>query len=113
MRGLPHLKELVKLHANDPFALVGIATDQNLEEYQRRARDAQVTWRNAWSGGTQGTWPLGWGVQRYPTVYVLDAKGVIRFVDVRGEALSRAVKTLLDEMRVPVPLVPVPGVTPR
>jgi len=108
VRGLPHLKELAKLHANDPFALVGIATDQNLEEYQRRARDAGITWRNAWSGGTQGTWPLGWGVQRYPTVYVLDGKGVIRFVDVRGEALSRAVQSLLDEMRAPEP-----GATPR
>ena len=103
MRSLPHLKELVKLHANDPFALVGVATDQNLEEYQRRASGAGVTWRNAWAGGTRGTWPLSWGVQRYPTVYVLDAKGVLRFVDVRDEALSRAVKSLLDEMRAPTP----------
>lgn len=103
VRGLPHLKDLVKLHANDPFAVVGIATDQGLEEFQRRARESGITWRNAWTGGTQGTWPMSWGVQRYPTVYVLDAKGVIRFVDVRGEALSRAVQTLLDEMRAPVP----------
>ncbi len=99
MRGLPHLKELVKLHASDPFALVGVATDQELGEFQRKARDNGVSWRNAWAGGTMGTWPTSWGVQRYPTVYVLDAQGVVRFVDVRGEDLDRAVKTLLDEMR--------------
>jgi len=101
VRGLPHLKELVKLHANDPFALVGVATDPDLSEYLTKARGAGVTWRNAWAGGTMGTWPTSWGVQRYPTVYVLDAQGVVRFVDVRGEALSRAVQTLLDEMRTP------------
>jgi len=108
VRSLPHLKDLVKTHAGDPFALVGIATDPSLEEFQRRARDSGITWRNAWTGGTQGTWPTAWGIQRYPTVYVLDAQGVVRFVDVRGEALSRAVRSLLDEMRAPAP-----GATPR
>ncbi|MCY2961515.1 MAG: hypothetical protein NTY35_15235 [Planctomycetota bacterium] len=96
----------MKLHENDPFALVGIATDPELPEYLTKARGAGVTWRNAWAGGTMGTWPVSWGVQRYPTVYVLDAQGVVRFVDVRGEALSRAVQTLLDEMRAPKPSPP-------
>jgi hypothetical protein len=99
VRGLPHLKELVELHKNEPFALIGVATDTDRTEFLRRAREAGVTWRNAWAGGTAGSWPTAWGVQRYPTVYVLDARGVLRHVDLRGEALTRAVKALLDEQR--------------
>jgi hypothetical protein len=37
-------------------------------------------------------------VAHWPTVYVLDTEGVIRYVDVRGENLDRAVDTLLAEM---------------
>lgn len=99
MRGLPHLTELVELHKNDPFALIGIATDPHLPDYTTRAKAAGVTWRNAWAGGTSGAWPTAWGVQRYPTVYVLDGQGVVRFVDVRGEALSTAVRSLIAEQR--------------
>lgn len=101
VQSLPHLKALAQRHAGDPFALVGIATDANLPEFQRQARAAGVTWRNAWTGGRQSAWPTSWGVQRYPTVYVLDAQGVVRFVDVRGAELDRAVQSLLDEMRAP------------
>ena len=103
MRALPHLKELVQLHEGDPFALIGVATDSSLQDYAPKAKAAGLTWRNAWAGGTTGAWPTAWGIQRYPTVYVLDAQGVVRFVDVRGEALSTAVRSLIAEQRAAKP----------
>jgi hypothetical protein len=33
----------------------------------------------------------------YPTIYVLDARGVIRHEDLRGEKLEKGVNALLDE----------------
>lgn len=99
MRGLPHLKELVQLHKDEPFALIGINTDPDRQGFLRRAKESGITWRNAWTGGTGGTWPTAWGIQRYPTTYVIDGQGVLRYVDARGEALSRAVETLLSEQR--------------
>ena len=35
----------------------------------------------------------------WPTIYVLDARGVIRYKNVRGEALDQAVDALLAEMK--------------
>jgi hypothetical protein len=39
-------------------------------------------------------------VQGWPTIYVLDAKGVIRFKNPRGEKLGQVVDELLAEMGV-------------
>ena len=37
-------------------------------------------------------------VYGWPTIYVLDAQGVIRFKDVRGEEIDEAVDQLLKEL---------------
>jgi hypothetical protein len=87
----------VKLHAEEPFAIVGINTDDDPDAYRKSAAELGVTWTNAWQGGF-GAISQAWGVRGYPTIFVLDAQGVIRFRDVRGAALDAAVKALLAEM---------------
>jgi hypothetical protein len=37
-------------------------------------------------------------VQGWPTIYVVDHKGVIRYRDVRDQEMEDAVMTLLEEM---------------
>ena len=44
---------------------------------------------------------MAWGVRSFPTVYVLDSKGVVRYINVREDALDRAVDKLLSEMKAP------------
>ena len=52
-----------------------------------------------WNGGsTQGPISNAWKVRGWPTIYVLDAEGVIRYRNVRGHAMDQAVDTLLAEM---------------
>ena len=48
--------------------------------------------------GTRGPIPTKWNVRGWPTIYVLDHEGVIRFKGVRGEAMTKAVEQLLGEM---------------
>lgn len=38
-----------------------------------------------------------WGVLSFPSIFVLDPAGVIRFKDVRGDDLDRAVAALIAE----------------
>jgi hypothetical protein len=40
-----------------------------------------------------------WNVSGWPTIYVVDAKGQIRYRDVRGEDMDKAVDTLLAELK--------------
>jgi hypothetical protein len=97
---LPHERELVERLKNKPFALIGINTDDP-DSWRKRSKDDPVAWRNALDGGTSGPICNAWNVQRFPTIYVLDATGRIRYTDLRGEAMDQAVDRLLLELGKP------------
>ena len=96
----PHERSLVKKLADKPFALIGVNSDKDLEELKPVLKEEQITWRSFWNGpkGTRGPISEAWNVRGWPTIYVLDHKGVIRFKDVREKALDEAVDQLLAEM---------------
>ena len=103
---LPHERTLVERLKNKPFALVGINTDDP-ETWKQRSKSNPVAWRNAPEGSTSGPLCRAWGVNSFPTIYVLDGKGVVRFTRVRGEALDKAVDDLLAELEAqPKPAKP-------
>ena len=94
----PHERSLVKRMEGKPFALLGINSDQNKEELKRTMKKENITWRSWWDGGgTEGPIATRWNIRGWPTVYVLDPKGVIRFRGVRDEALDQAVEQLIAE----------------
>jgi hypothetical protein len=96
---IPHEKELVERLKNEPFALIGINTDKDKAVYREKQKEMGVTWRSSWQGSTSGPLCKEWGVTSFPTIYVLDHKGVIRFTGVRGEEMDKAVETLLAEVK--------------
>jgi len=98
---IPHEKALVERLKDAPFALVGVNTDDDKDDYFAQVADFGVTWRSAWQGSTEGELVTRWGIDSYPTVLVLDAGHVLRFVDARGEELGRVVDGLLAELERP------------
>jgi hypothetical protein len=94
----PHERSLVKRLEGKPFALLGINTDSNLEQLKQKNEAQQITWRSWWDKGTGGPIDTAWNVHSWPTIYVLDHKGVIRYQDVREEAMDQAVDKLLAEL---------------
>lgn len=96
---IPHERSLVSELKDKPFALIGVNSDPSLESYQEQAKAQQVTWRSFWSGpeGTAGPIPSRWGIRGWPSIFVIDHKGVIRFKNVRGEALEEAIHALIAE----------------
>jgi hypothetical protein len=82
-----------------PFALLGINSDSNINELKEVLKKEKITWRSFWNkGSTNGPIAKAWNVHAWPTIYVLDAKGVIRSKNVRGEKLDEAVAELIKEM---------------
>ena len=96
----PHERSLVKRLANKPFALIGVNSDRDKAKLKPRLEAENITWRSFWNGpqGTSGPISKAWNVRSWPTIYVLDHKGVIRYKNVRGEKMDEAVETLLAEM---------------
>ena len=91
----PHERSLVKRLANQPFVLIGINSDPKTR-LRTAMKKNNITWRSFWDGGnTRGPIATAWGVRGWPTIYVLDDRGVIRYKNVRGAKMDTAVDALL------------------
>lgn len=98
----PHERSLVKKLADKPFALIGVNSDPDLEKLKPRLQEEQITWRSFWCGpqGTGGPIPTDWGVRGWPTLYVIDHKGITRHKWIgspKTEVLDEAIEKLVAE----------------
>jgi hypothetical protein len=92
----PHERSLVEKLKDKPFALLGVNSDP--KDRLRAAMESEhITWRSWWDGGSPGG-PIAqrWNVHGWPTIYVIDKRGVIRHKNYRGD-LEQVVQPLLDE----------------
>lgn len=95
---IPHERSLVKRLEKSPFVLVGVNSDPK-DELRSAMEKEHITWPSFFDGGnTSGPIATKWNVRGWPTIYVIDHKGVIRYKNVRGEAMDKAVDALLAEM---------------
>src|SRR5262249_55274232 len=91
---------LVKKLGNKPFTIVGVNSDESKEDLKGVLDKEKLSWRSWWDGGrTEGGIAAKWNVQGWPTLYLLDHKGGIRYKwlgspreDVMNEAVGKLVK---------------------
>jgi hypothetical protein len=85
----------VQRHQDDPFVLLGINTDESKAKYKKQAKEQGVTWRSSWQGSTSGPIPRQWRISGYPSKFILDGEGRIRYTNLRGKGLDKAVAELV------------------
>jgi thiol-disulfide isomerase/thioredoxin len=117
----PHERVMMQKFADKPFAIVGVNCDQR-ERFLQVVAQGKVTWPSFYDG-PGGPICDRWNVSSYPSIYVLNADGVICYKDLRGESLERAVEGMLrdpkatpgvpnlDKIRPAVPPVTAPPAT--
>jgi peroxiredoxin len=91
----PRERALQDRYRGKPFTVAGVNTDQSRETLKKSIDAGRVTWPCWWDGGTDGPVATRWGVSGYPSVYVIDARGIIRYRDLAGEAMEKAVIELM------------------
>jgi hypothetical protein len=97
----PHERSLVQRMADKRFALIGVNSDSDREECKKKNKDQQVTWRSFWDGEALKSGPIAkaWEVHGWPTLYLIDHKGVIRrkFLGNPGDAdMDRLIDELVE-----------------
>ena len=93
-------RSLLARYAGRPFAVMDVNTDTSPDKLRVSIKAGRVTWRCWWDGGVNGPIAMRWAVRGYPDVYVLDARGVIRYKNVRGEGMDEAVDGEHDDQHV-------------
>ena len=96
----PHDQHIVNKLAGAPFALIGVNSDRDFDMARDVIHDKNLSWRHFWDGpkGTAGPIDTGWNVDGWPTIYLIDAEGVIRYRGVLGDDLDRGLEELMAEM---------------
>jgi hypothetical protein len=98
----PHERSLVKDLADKPFAILGINSDTDREALKKTVKEEQITWRSFWNGpeGTSGPISTKWNVHGWPSIYILDGKGVIRYksVGANEKQIDATIEKLLKEV---------------
>ena len=81
MADVPHHQALLKRLEGKPFAIVGVDCNENDRELVKKACiDKAITWLSFWDGDdTKNRIADRWNINAWPTLYLLDSKGVIRF----------------------------------
>jgi hypothetical protein len=95
----PHERSLVKRLEGKPFALLGVNSDEDKGKLKAAMARENITWRSWWDGSKFGPIDSQWNVASWPTLYLIDAKGVIRHVnpDTQEEELDKLIDALVKE----------------
>jgi peroxiredoxin len=93
-RGLyPTERELATRMNGNPFVVIGVDGGDAAETLRDAAHRERISWPVVYD--VDGALGEAWGVTRIPTVYVLDADGVIRAFNPSSSALIETVDDLI------------------
>jgi thiol-disulfide isomerase/thioredoxin len=99
----PYERALLARMADRPFAVVGVNSDRDRDAIKKTMADEKLTWRSFWNdGGPNGPIARDWKVQGWPTLYLIDHKGVIRhkYLGTQQPAvLDKAIDDLLKDVK--------------
>ena len=100
---IPHETQMVARSDPNKFVLVGVNSDPIRNEqmrsmFRQRARQSKVNWRS-WSDGQGGPIARQFMVEGWPTLFVIDANGVIRAKFIGAETPEVLEKAVNDALR--------------
>jgi hypothetical protein len=97
---IPHERSLVNRLSGKPFVLIGVNSDRDAEKLKNDLKENKVTWRS-FQNQRKDSPAISeeWKVQGWPTLYLIDHKGIIQKKWLGGpgnEMLDKAVEKLVQ-----------------
>jgi len=95
---IPHTRELVKKMEGKPFTFVSVSADAKKDTLAEFIKKTPMPWTHWWAGNEKGVIE-DWDIEAYPTIVILDAKGVVRkkIVGANSKAVDAEVEKLVKE----------------
>ncbi len=97
----PHERSLVKNLAKKPFVLLGVNTDkEGIAAFKANVKKNEINWRSWQDGSTRGPICSQYRIEAFPTLFLIDHKGVIRHKwrgAPQGKTLDEAIAALVKE----------------
>lgn len=93
----PAMKEMYQELHRQGLEVVGITLDEEQEVVERFQEKMQLPWPLVMSGDDDDATRNRYRVVTIPSLFLIDRKGEIAYVDVRGNDLKRAVRKLLEQ----------------
>ncbi len=91
-----HERSLVKDFSGRPFVLLGVNNDSKISRVKTAIKENDLNWRS-WYDGKGGPIVESYGVSSFPTIFVVDHTGEIRYKNLRGDKLDIALEELIEE----------------
>jgi peroxiredoxin len=98
----PDERSLVEKFKDQPFVILGVSNDDDAGQLRATQVEHNITWRSWWDERQRIT--RAWRVDGFPTLYVIDSKGVIRKKyegKPDAEVLEKEIKKWLKEVQQP------------
>jgi peroxiredoxin len=100
MAQVPHDRKLVERMKDKPFVLVGVNCGDTLEKARQTVAEKEMNWISILDGdAAEGPLQVTYNVLHWPASYVIDDKGVLQHIDIRGKQLDAAVDKLVAEIK--------------
>ena len=93
---IPHTRDLVKGMDGKPFVFVSVSVDDEKETLTKFIEKTPMPWAHWWDGKKAAS--EQWDVEGYPTLYVIDHKGVIRFKTLGYDPKSGKLDATVEEL---------------
>ena len=94
---MPNVKKTYEKYRNQKFEIIGISLDQSIAPLEAYIASERITWRQYWDNS--GRISNMYNVRAIPSTFLIDGTGIIRQVNLRGNALENAVAELVRENR--------------
>lgn len=96
---LPHLKRVAKAFADQPFTLISISLDDDIEAAKHMIAKKSMAWTHILAGGWDDTALAQlYGVMGIPELFLIDPAGRIYAKGLRGREIDKGVAKLLASL---------------
>ncbi|MFA6545024.1 MAG: TlpA disulfide reductase family protein [Limisphaerales bacterium] len=99
---IPHVRQAYERFNKEGFEIVGISFDADRQRLEELVKREQIRWPQYFDGGGQDAAPgKTFGVRHWPSMWLLDRNGVVRYISA-GAGLDRKITALLKGNANPV-----------